>query len=270
MSDVRVLMKSENDLQLVINLDANTAIDGVYVNPNHGLSNHMVIEQLENLITETEPTFVVEQVDYVTNQKIISNYDDVVEHFKPSNTKYFVTGVGGSKFNLIEQYFKKSDIGRIVNNGVNYEKKIGDINNAVILSNAEEEISPNVRTGIRLKVPNTNIVAMIISETENYKEYVLYLDTTQPIKYIDLGGDLATFSYQRTHENYKDSGQLNLFNGIIEEPKIISDVFIDRGINSVFEKINRLKMAKNINDIEKTGLGFFKINKKGFDFKNNK
>jgi hypothetical protein len=58
-----------------------------------------------------------------------------------------------------------------------------------------------------------------------------------------------------------------IYDSLIEEPKIISEVFIDRGLNSAFERVKKLKNIKNINELTKTGLGYYKINTKGYNFK---
>ena len=47
--------------------------------------------------------------------------------------------------------------------------------------------------------------------------------------------------------------------GIIDEPKLDTNLFINRGINNVFESVKRLKTVTNIKELEKTGFGFFKI-----------
>jgi hypothetical protein len=57
------------------------------------------------------------------------------------------------------------------------------------------------------------------------------------------------------------------YDGIIEEPKIISEVFIDRGLNSAFERTKKLKNVRDINELSKVGLGYYKINTKGYNFK---
>ena len=128
----------------------------------------------------------------------------------------------------------------------------------------------NIRTKIKFLVPGLNFYAMILSEDSNtgYAEYVFYLDTENPIKYIDLGNGLTIFSYLRLDNLPEETANMVLYNGYVEEPKIISEVFIDRGINTAFEKVKKLKNIKNLNELIKTGLGYYKINTKGYNFKN--
>lgn len=46
----------------------------------------------------------------------------------------------------------------------------------------------------------------------------------------------------------------------IETPKIQNNIFIDRGINSVYENIHKLTLVKNIRDVETVGFGYFNVN----------
>jgi hypothetical protein len=72
----------------------------------------------------------------------------------------------------------------------------------------------------------------------------------------------------RSNIEQPESANIILYEGFIEEPKIISEVFIDRGLNSGFEKIKKLKNVTTLNELNKMGLGYYKINKKGYNFKN--
>jgi hypothetical protein len=47
--------------------------------------------------------------------------------------------------------------------------------------------------------------------------------------------------------------------GVVSSPEIQSEIFIDRGKNSAFEKIQRLGEVDNIGDLVSYGYGFFKI-----------
>ena len=42
-----------------------------------------------------------------------------------------------------------------------------------------------------------------------------------------------------------------------------------QGLNSAFERMKKLKNITSINELNKLGLGYYKINTKGYDFKNN-
>jgi hypothetical protein len=159
-----------------------------------------------------------------------------------------------------EPLLKKPGIRTIVGDKFNRPQLLGEsyVNNN------------NIRTKIKFLVPGLNFYAMILSEDSNtgYAEYVFYLDTENPIKYIDLGNGLTIFSYLRLDNLPEETANMVLYNGYVEEPKIISEVFIDRGINTAFEKVKKLKNIKNLNELIKTGLGYYKINTKGYNFKN--
>lgn len=47
--------------------------------------------------------------------------------------------------------------------------------------------------------------------------------------------------------------------GMIDEPQVQSDIFIERGKNSAYERIQRLGEVDNVGDLEKYGYGFFNI-----------
>lgn len=145
----------------------------------------------------------------------------------------------------------------------------GGINNMSVVQPAAFSENRNVRIKIKFHIPGLNYYAMILNEDILGKaEYVLYLDTENPIKYVDLGNGLSIFTYLRRDDLPELTANMVLFNGYIEEPKILSEVFIDRGLNSAFENVKKLKNIKNLNELTKSGLGFYKINTKGYNFKN--
>lgn len=123
------------------------------------------------------------------------------------------------------------------------------------------------RTHKRILIPGTGVVGMILGEG-TISEYILYLDTPNPIKYIDFPDGRTIFIYKRADDVIDNTGNMILYPGLIEEPKIISEVFIDRGANNAFEPVKRLKNVKSLNELTKLGLGYYKINTKGFNFKN--
>jgi hypothetical protein len=47
--------------------------------------------------------------------------------------------------------------------------------------------------------------------------------------------------------------------GVVSSPEIQSQIFIDRGKNSAFEKLQRLGEVDNMGDLVSYGYGFFKI-----------
>jgi hypothetical protein len=274
---IQVLISDVDDSNIVINLESNTILPGSYVNAEYNVPEDYKLRQLEQISNDIVKAEFVEQninpKKYITNKKIISSYNDVIEHFKPSPEKYFITGITDSKSLLITKYFNKNDFFnsdemlKDVEN-VDLVKFVGDENNGIIIEPNDFESNTIIRTNVKLDVPGLDLYAMILSENQSgLVEYVLYTETENPIKYIDLDGGLSRFMYMRSHDETQSSVNMVLYDGIIEEPKIISEVFIDRGLNSAFERIKKLKNIKDMNELNKVGLGYYKINTKGYNFK---
>ena len=51
--------------------------------------------------------------------------------------------------------------------------------------------------------------------------------------------------------------------GVIDQPQIVSDVFVERGKNTAYEQIRRLGEVSTVSDMENYGYGYFLIEKKG-------
>ena len=125
----------------------------------------------------------------------------------------------------------------------------------------------NIRSGKRIEISGTNIVGMILSESDERKEYVLYLDTPNPVFYVDNLDKTTIFKFMRNNIDDKVTPTLNYYSDTIDEPKVLSEVFIDRGVNNAFEPIKKLKNVKDLNELTKTGFGYYKINTRGYNFK---
>jgi hypothetical protein len=132
----------------------------------------------------------------------------------------------------------------------------------------EEELNTNIssKVGKKLSIFGTDSYALIETYdniTTGYTAtYYLYIDTDNPIKYIDNLDKTTTFVY-KANEDADNKTTFNLFTNISQEPKITSDIFIDRGVNNVFEPIIKLGKVKSIEELKKIGFGYFKINKGG-------
>jgi hypothetical protein len=270
----QILINNDIDTNIIINIESNTTLPGSYINAEYK-SNDFKILELENLVeylikdrsNTTEPKILPS--NFITNTKIISTYNDVIEHFTQSPNKYFVTGITDSKFNLISKFFNKRDLLNNNPDRVKLIKYVGDNNNETQI--VEESLGNNnlIRTNIPLPIPGLDTTAMILNETNTgYYEYILYLNTENPVKYIDLPEGFTIFTYMRSHIETEPTGNIVAYDGIIDEPKIISEVFIDRGINSAFEKIKKLKNVKSLEELNKLGLNYYKINTNGYNFRN--
>lgn len=261
------------DSRIIVSLEAVTYNSGSYINSEYNLPEDYRMSQIDR---EVDRVGLVEiESEFITNKKIVSTYEDVIEHFSEGEGKYFVTGITDSKADLISKFFSKTNMG-LINQGVGgfddskFKVISGDENNGLQEVSKDFSSSTTIRIKHKFEIPNLDSSGMILLEdNDSVLEYVLYLDTPNPIKYIDLGGGISRFVYLRSHdENYNEANMI-LYDSIIDEPKITSDVFIDRGYNSAFDKVKRLKNISGLKDLISYGFGFYKINTKGYDFKNN-
>jgi hypothetical protein len=272
-SNMTLNIQKDYDLSIIINIESNVVVDGVKINPIYNIPEDYRINQIEAYLNSGYVTEISN--NYITNKKIISTYEDVLEHFKPAPDKYFVTGITDSKANIIDKYFRKTDFFTATDplkqqQQLSFKKFVGDENNNSLVEEVQTyDDNTTIRLNVKLNIPGLDIQAMVLSESsDRIVEYVLYLDTENPIKYIDLENGLSTFMYMRNHEQINSIAEMVLYDGIIDEPKITSDIFIDRGVSTTFERIKKLKNIKNLNELYKTGLGYYKINTNGYNFKN--
>ncbi len=229
---------------------------------------------------------------YFPKTNVIKTVEKLKSEMVFDKTNYAVTPNNETKFNAILETNK--DGNQIINlseikeptpskpnrtnvsvstpNKTTISRLVGDPNNDNQPIPLEEDLADNklVRLYVKFNIPGLNIMAMILKDEPTIKlsEYVLYLDTPNPIKYVDLGDGTSIFTYLRVDDLPNTTANMVLFDGYSEEPKILSEVFIDRGVNSPFERVKKLKNTKNLNELTKNGLGFYKINTKGYNFKN--
>ena len=126
--------------------------------------------------------------------------------------------------------------------------------------------------GKTVTIRGTDIKAVVTSDGTDYKAYRMYLvndydprrisyDYEYPsIWYEDRGG-VTTYKYKVPKvTGYSNSTAFILqYWGIIDEPNLDTNLFINRGVNNVFESFKRMKTVTNIQELEKTGFGFFKL-----------
>mgnify|MGYP003567178914 CR=1 FL=1 len=265
--------------KITLNLESHVDGNGTVVAP---YSNNSKIAQIEDIINEVE---FFKEVDkpankYINNEKVISTKEDVEEHFKRSPDKYFVEGTTDSKFTLLDLSLPKE-------RAMNLEKENSPQTSNILIKNPNEldgesgsvtttNVKPTdeIRCGKRIEISGTNIIGMILSESETLVKYVLYIDTKTPILYtenksdgIDNIDNMTTFRYMRYNTDEEVKPTLNYYSDTIDEPKVLSEVFIERGVNNAFEPIKKLKNIKDLNELTKSGFGYYKINTKGYNFK---
>jgi hypothetical protein len=105
---------------------------------------------------------------------------------------------------------------------------------------------------------STGIVGQYIGQGPNNEQAYIIND----ILYIDFEDGTTIFSVQSSGLTLLDCQIITkdetLMN-IIEQPQVYSNVFIERGKNSVLEYMNRVGEVDNIGDMQKYGYGFFNI-----------
>lgn len=219
-----------DDLKLTVALDHDASPAGTYISPDQD-----VINQLDNALLSTE---------------VLDNVPD---------NAHVITGTTDSKLYAIINSVKN-----IVVKDPVLTKKVGDG-----FGGTKDVLDFDITRFLNepVRIAGTDITATITSYTNQNKEYILYSDTAFPIKYVDFPDGTTTFMFSKIAEGQSDKAPLlNKFSGLVEEPKIESSVFIERGIVNVFEPFTKLKKVQSLNEMTKFGFGYFKINKQGFNF----
>ena len=111
---MQVLLDNKDNL-IRFYLESNTILPGTYINAEYNIPEDYRVEQL-NRIADTFVTYPVKNAvtGYTTNTKIISTYDDVIDHFRDAEDKYFVTGYTDSKFSMVSKFFSKKNILKLI------------------------------------------------------------------------------------------------------------------------------------------------------------
>jgi len=253
-----ILIKDDTDY--LVNLYVESLVDpnGALIAPYH---NDPKIEEIEKTLSEIYPynEMVKPALKYFTNEKNISTLEEVKKHFLDVPEKYFIIGRTDSKFSLLDLSFTREQALKLYGEEAN--KGFADLSDMVVPA------PKNIRVGKRIEISGTNIVGMIVSESEDRTEYVLYLDTPNPVFYVDNSDKTTIFKFMRNNIDDLIKPTLNYYSDTIDEPKVLSEVFIDRGVNNAFEPMRRLKNVKDLNELSKTGFGYYKINTRGYNFK---
>lgn len=234
----QVMMNESGDYQIRVVLTANTKVEGTYIDAENASGKP---------VTSTTSAPV---------SKMDMSYIDIKNYF--NTNEYFVTGVTSSKFDTIYKSYIDLPVDSIVSEtyGVNSVLPTKTIKTTDVLNK-------------KIILHGTDISAMI-TRYDTIKEYVLYIDTEYPIKYIDFPDGTTIFTYKAAPDYKVMDGKILYYNSLVDEPKILSEVFIDRGVNNVFEPVKRLKNVDTLKELMKVGLGYYKINSTGFNFKNAK
>lgn len=220
-------------------------------------------------VEKIRPKMIFAQTNYATKLNLESRFNVAIERDMVGNQRINLSEI---REQPTQKKPTKTNFSLSAAKEVKISRFVGDPNNDNKPAVIKENLVDNklVRLYVKFNIPGLNIMAMILKDepTTRLSEYVLYLDTPNPIKYVDLGDGTTIFNYLRVDDIPDTTANMVLFDGYSEEPKILSEVFIDRGVNSPFERVKKLKNTKNLNELTKNGLGFYKINTKGYNFKN--
>lgn len=106
----------------------------------------------------------------------------------------------------------------------------------------------------RFKI-NTNDLKILSPDSVSYKTNELELNDG------NLGTDTIYYTKKRSFDNFTEEKILKKerYVGLINEPIINSDVFMERDYNSVFEKHQRLSEINNLSELTTYRNGYFNV-----------
>jgi len=168
--------------------------------------------------------------------------------------------------------------GNTVTNTVTFigESKINEFRRYSKTTNDEDLYNPIWNSGFTQEIKNAyGNINKIISESfnnnglkQNLYEYIIgatenHINDTG-IHYKDISDGISEITYITsglTQENSISAPSIkeDYLLGVIESPKISVDVFIDRGVNSTFDKNLKLGDIRSLDGLVNYGNGFFKI-----------
>ena len=135
--------------------------------------------------------------------------------------------------------------------------------------------NPTWNTGFTQEINSSNgLTRQITGEREkedgsskqNLYDYKIWdsNNTGSTINYSDIDSEFSEISYNTrglttVNSINSPSVKLDYLIGVVNEPKINIDVFIDRGSNSSFDRHMKLGDIKSLTDLETYGNGYFKI-----------
>lgn len=253
-----------------------------------GLTNNLTIEYYTG---QTESDAIVATISILLTATIddIGFLSSVCENFSKNtvyttgntvtynNNTYSCTTnhISGENFNSL--YWQLTPTAQTSGNTVTYigESRINEFRRYGKTDDDIDLYNPAWNTGFTNAINDQNgIIKRITGENENGSaldkqklynyEISISGKTGTTISYSDIGLGYSEISYKTyglTNENSIKSPTIKLeyLNGIINNPKINIDVFIDRGSNSSFDRHLRLGDIKSTTDLDNYGNGYFKI-----------
>jgi hypothetical protein len=190
-------------------------------------------------------------------QKQISN---------PKGTAYFVSNVGNWSATPVSYdfiYEVDSDNSLASQVSSNYVATPYFVSGSSVsrLQDLEQYGSQKYVIG-KVVIKDRDVFGVITNITPSYTAY-----TIQNIDYYDYSDGTTLFfmgSSGFTNENIVSQPitKQEVLMGVIDQPQIQTNVYIERGKNSAYERIQRLGEVDNIGDLENYGYGFFSVVKK--------
>ena len=213
-------------------------------------------------LKQTNPWGLVE-----VSKDIKTPYQNVV-NFNPQGTVYFTSNVGNWSATPINYNFIFSgDANNTVsaqtsNNYTTIPFIVSGLTKSRLTELAQYGYPPYPPPGA-VVIKNGEVFGVIDKiEPDSYTAY-----TIQNISFYDFQDGITIFSQGSsglTEDNIvavpivKEEVLLN----VVDQPQIQTNVFVERGKNSAYEKIQRLGEVDNLGDLLNYGYGFFNVEKK--------
>lgn len=222
-------------------------------------------------LTQTNPWGV-----NIVEKDIVTPYVNVSSD-NPNGTAFFVSRGGnwsgtpisydyifsGDSVNEVEAQETKNYISVPFNISGTTKSRITELKLYGDRSNMAPLFSQNYQLGVPV-IANGQVWGMITNvEIGSFTAY-----TIQDVNYYDYSNGVTLFFEQSsglTENNLtavpivKDEVLMN----VIDQPQILSDVYVERGKISPYEKIQRMGEVDNLGDMINYGYGFFVIENKG-------
>ena len=178
----------------------------------------------------------------------LSEWEDNFLNIPTGNT---VTFIGESKIDEFRRYSKKIDDKDLYNPKWNsgFTQEIKDVYGNINKIIGERANYSGIKQNLYDYVLGAN-------EDDLINTGIHYSDVTNGISSINYSTSGLTKENSILSPNIKQEYLL----GAVESPKIISDVLIDRGVNSTFDRNLKLGDVRTLYDLTNYGNGFFKIN----------
>jgi len=228
---------------------------------SHTYPTNSTPKQYQITLEQTNPWGLTKVVKTVTTPYIIQ------QNYNPNGTAYFTSNYGNwSGTPVSYDFIFSGDAVNVVsaqtsNNYVSVPFTISGICNSK-LTELQFYGSPQYRVGVPV-IKEQQIYGVVNSIATNYTGYTI-LD----VDYYDYS-DGSTLYFVKSSGFTEDNitaepiTKQELLINVVDQPQIQSNVYIERGKNSAYERVQRLGEIDNLGDLIEYGYGFFGVEKKG-------